>query len=99
MLFSASCEFRLPRQKSNFVNKYPFGRTPGALLPHRETFAKTISETTAAPSAKNGSKQDSERIDACYRAPKNSTSVAQDSSCGLRYLYNTGSSLRAPSPF
>jgi hypothetical protein len=44
--------------------------------------SKYIFGNNQAPSAKNGSKQDSERIYACNRATKNSTPVAQDSSCG-----------------
>jgi hypothetical protein len=77
---------------NNFINsryKFPFGRTSGALLP----WCENIFGNNQAPSAKNGSKQDSERIYACMRAPKNSTPVAQDSSCGLRCLSNTGFSL------
>jgi hypothetical protein len=98
VLFSASCEFRFRQQNQFSLTKTHLGGLPAHYSPIAKTFAKTISETTAAPSAKNGSKQDSERIDACYRAPKNSTPMAQDSSCGLRYFTNTGFSLRAPSP-
>jgi hypothetical protein len=62
-------------------------------------YSKYIFGNNQAPSAKNGSKQDSERIYACIRAPKNSiadalrhacpsASVTQASACGSTGLAN-----------
>jgi hypothetical protein len=83
---------------TNFRSDRPRRTTP----PFARTIAKTISETTTAPSAKNGSKQDSERIYACIRAPKNSTANALRHSCpgaSVTQASALGSAKQANSPY